>query len=103
MTNKMVKINILTIAGTGVMMLLTGLLLILFQDSIAEHRRFFLPIPPLGVAAYVFVFNVFDHYQGGLPETLWLRTIELLAGTVVAATIFFVFSLLLAVSVNQLK
>jgi len=68
----MLKINILSIAGIGLLMLLTGLLLFVFQDSIAQHRRFFLPIPPLGVAAYVFVFNLFDHYNGKLPESSWL-------------------------------
>ena len=49
----MLKINILTIAGTGLMMLLTGLVLFFFEGS----------IPPLGVAAYVFVFNLFQRFR----------------------------------------
>lgn len=40
-------------------MLLTGLPLYPFRATVGRHMRFLLPIPPLGVAAYVFVFNVF--------------------------------------------
>ena len=99
----MLKINILSIAGIGLMMLLTGLLLFVFEDSIAQYRRFFLQIPPLGVAAYVFVFNVFQHYNGKLPERPGLTMMEVLSGTAVAGAVFFVFTLLLIVSINQLK
>jgi hypothetical protein len=99
----MLKINILSIAGIGLLMLLTGLLLFVFQDSIAQHRRFFLPIPPLGVAAYVFVFNLFDHYNGKLSESPWLTITEVASGTAIAGAVFFVFTLLLIVSIDQLK
>lgn len=99
----MLKINILTIAGTGLLMLVTGLVLFLFEGSIAPYRRFFLPIPPLGVAAYVFVFNVFQHYNGDLPQTPGGTIIEVLSGTAIAGSVFLVFSLLLIISINQLK
>jgi hypothetical protein len=99
----MLKINILSIAGIGLLMMLTGLLLFMFQDTVAPYRRYFLPIPPLGVAAYVFVFNVFDHYNGRLPEPPSLTMIELLSGTAIAATVFFVFTLVLTVSINEFK
>jgi hypothetical protein len=99
----MLKINILSIAGIGLLMLVTGLLLFVFRDSIAQYRRFFLPIPPLGVAAYVFVFNVFDHYNGKLPESPGLTLLEVLSGTALAAAVFFVFTLLLIAGINQFK
>lgn len=99
----MLKINILTIAGTGLMMLLTGLLLFLFEGSIAQYRRFFLPIPPLGVAAYVFVFNLFQHYHGELPHMSSQTVIEVVSGTAIAATVFLVFSVALIIGINQLK
>jgi CHASE1-domain containing sensor protein len=99
----MLKINILSIAGIGLLMLLTGLLLFVFQDSIAQQRRFFLPIPPLGVAAYVFVFNLFQHHSGSLPESPWLTMMEVLSGTAIAGAVFLVFSLLLVAGINQLK
>ena len=99
----MLRINILSIAGIGLLMLLTGLLLFAFQDAIAQHRRFFLPVPPLGVAAYVFVFNLFDHHNGTLPESPWLTLMEVLSGTAIASAVFLVFTLLLIASINQLK
>ena len=99
----MLKINILTIAGTGLMMLLTGLLLFLFEGSIAQYRRFFLPIPPLGVAAYVFVFNLFQHYNGDLPQISGRMLIEVVSGTAIAGAVFLVFSVALIIGINQLK
>ena len=99
----MLKINILAIAGTGLMMVLTGLLLLAFADSFGQYRRFFLPIPPLGVAAYVFVFNVFQHYDGALPARRFATVVEVMSGTAVAAAVFFVFSMLVIATINQLK
>ena len=99
----MLKINILAIAGTGLVMLVTGLLLFAFADSVSQYRRFFLPIPPLGVAAYVFVFNLFQHYEGGLPARRFGTALELVSGAAVAAAVFLVFSAVLIVAINQLK
>ena len=99
----MLKINILAIAGTGLLMLLTGLLLFAFADSVSQYRRFFLPIPPLGVAAYVFVFNLFQHYEGGLPARRFGTALEIMSGAAIAAGVFLVFSALLIAAINQLK
>ena len=67
MEDDLLKLNMLTIAASGLLMLLSGLLLYLFRDSVSDFLRFFLPIPPIGVAAYIFVFNMFRHYDGNLP------------------------------------
>jgi hypothetical protein len=99
----MLKVNILAIAGTGLMMMLTGLLLFAFADSVGQYRRFFLPIPPLGVAAYVFVFNLFQHYEGGLPARRFGTALEIVSGTAIAAAVFFVFSALLIATIKELK
>jgi hypothetical protein len=32
--------------------------------------RYLLPIPPIGVASYVFVYNIFSKYGGTWPEPL---------------------------------
>jgi len=55
MNDEMLKVNILTITIAGLLMMLTGVVLYLFRDIVSINIRFFLPIPPLGVAAYVFV------------------------------------------------
>ena len=57
--------------------------------------RFLLPIPPLGVAAYVFVFNLFGHYGGQMPEKKWDLVREIVYGTGIAALVFGVFTLFL--------
>ena len=99
MEKELLKINILSIAGIGLLLLVTGLLLYLFKDAVAQYIRFLLPLPPLAVAAYVFVLNVFKNYNGTLPDTpLVIR--EVLSGTALAAVIFGVFSLLLIVIIH---
>ncbi len=102
MEKELLKINILSIAVAGMLMLLTGLVLYLFKATVSNHVRFFLPIPPLGVAAYVFVFNLYKHYNGVLPEkrdTL----LEVLCSTATASIVFGVFTTLLIASINYLK
>ncbi|MBI5649827.1 MAG: hypothetical protein HZC40_05170 [Chloroflexi bacterium] len=91
MDDEMLKVNILTITVAGFLMLLTGVLLYLFRNSVSENIRFFLPIPPLGVAAYIFVFNLFNYYRGDLPGTVWDTTRELLYSAVASGIVFCVF------------
>ncbi|MEO5739748.1 MAG: hypothetical protein ABIS29_04045 [Vicinamibacterales bacterium] len=55
------------------------------------------------MAAYVFVFTVFQHYNGELPASPWRSMMEVLSGTAVAAAVFFVFTLFLMLSINHLK
>jgi len=50
MQDEILKVNILSIIAAGFLMLLTGLLLYFFRDIVTKNVRFFLPIPPLGVA-----------------------------------------------------
>ena len=71
MPDKMLKVNILAIVISGLLMFLTGGGLYLFKGFISNHIRYFLPIPPLAVAAYVFVFNMFKYYEGDLPSKKW--------------------------------
>ena len=71
-------------------MLLTGLFLYLFRDFVSQNIRFFLPIPPLGVAAYVFVFNLFRFYEGNLPN-IWATARELVISAVISGVVFCIF------------
>ena len=82
MNDEMLKVNILSITSAGLLMLLTGLLLYVFRDVVSRNVRFFLPVPPLGVAAYVFVFNLFAFYNGNLPGNFW----DTVRGVVISAT-----------------
>jgi len=103
MEDEMLKVNILTITVAGLLMLLTGLCLLVFRDAVSKDIRFFLPIPPLGVAAYVFVFNMFRYYDGNLPGNVWDTIGELVLSAVVSGVVFCGFIVANVVITNILK
>ncbi|MDX1614078.1 MAG: hypothetical protein R3300_07180 [Candidatus Promineifilaceae bacterium] len=95
MNPELLRTNVLSIALAGLLMLLTGVVLYLFREQLSDNVRFFMPIPPLAVAAYIFVFNMYSHYDGRLPEGEWVAAKEILYSTAIAAISFGVFSLLI--------
>jgi ABC-type nitrate/sulfonate/bicarbonate transport system permease component len=100
MNPDVLKTNILAIAAAGLLMLLTGIVLYIFRDEVAENVRFFMPIPPLVVASYIFVFNLYNFYDGNLPQDSWTTVKEVLLSTAVAAIAFGIFSLLIIAVVD---
>lgn len=68
MEQEVIKINLLAIAASGFLTLLAGIILFLIRGSIATNIRYLLHIPPLGVAAYIFAFNLFRYFNGSLPD-----------------------------------
>ncbi len=103
MQQDVLRTNMLAIAVAGLLMFLTGILLYIFRDNISDNVRFFLPIPPLGVASYIFVFNMYTHYNGSLPEGNWATTKEILYSSVIAGVAFGVFTFLLIYIIDVLK
>jgi hypothetical protein len=103
MNPEVLKTNVLSVAVAGLLMLITGIALYLFRDQISDNVRFFMPIPPLAVAAYIFVFNMYNYYVGRLPEDNWVVAKEIVYSTVVAALSFGVFVLLILLVVNFIK
>jgi hypothetical protein len=103
MNPDVLKTNILSIVAAGLLLLLTGLVLYFVRDEISENVRFFMPIPPLAVAAYIFVFNMYSHYDGNLPQGSWAAAKEILYSTAIAALSFGVFVLLIIVIVSFIK
>jgi hypothetical protein len=95
MNPELLKTNVLSIAVAGLLILLMGIVLYLFREQIAGNVRFFMPIPPLAVAAYIFVFNMYNHYDGRLPEGEWVAAKEILYSTAIAGLSFGVFSILI--------
>ena len=95
MEQEMLKINILSIAAFGLVILLAGLGLFVFRSAIAPYIRFFLPLPPIAVATYISVFNLFRYYGGRLPATSWITAREIILSTAIAAISFGTFSVLL--------
>ena len=93
----------LSISIAGLLILLTGIALYIFMDQISHNIRYFLPIPPLGVAAYVFVFNMYRYYDGQPPEGIWVATREIIYSTVIAAISFGVFTSLIFIIISIIK
>ena len=86
------KINVLAIILCGVTMAMLGIIVLFFKDLASPYMRYFLPIPPIGVAAYVFVFNMFRKYDGRLPQSILKVMSELSIATFLSAFFFLVFS-----------
>ncbi|UCG25593.1 MAG: hypothetical protein JSW55_06285 [Chloroflexota bacterium] len=103
MNPEVLKTNMLSIAVAGLLILLTGTALYIFRDQVSDNVRFFMPIPPLAVAAYIFVFNMYNHYGGYLPEGTWAAAKEILYSTAIAAISFGVFVFLITVIINMIK
>jgi len=90
MENELLKINIMSIAVSGLLMLAAGIILYLFKDYLScGSVRFMLPLPPIAVAAYIFVFNMFKHYQCCVPGKSILVS-EIIIATI-TSTFFFLF------------
>lgn len=100
MEKEIVQINLLAIAITGLIMFFLGLLLYLFKVELFRVVRFFLPIPPIGVAAYVFVFNLFKFYEGRLPADMGAVVREIILSTVISALVFAAMTTLLIVAIS---
>ncbi|CAM4977548.1 unnamed protein product [Rotaria socialis] len=94
MDEEILKINTLSITFAGVFIALGGIILYFTRSFISSRLRYFLPIPPVGVAAYVFVFNMFKFYNASLPRFSAV-VIEILLSTLTTALVFFLLVVLM--------
>lgn len=102
MENEILKINILSIAVSGLLMLFSGIGLYYFKLAFTSGGiRYFLPIPPIGVAAYIFVFNLFKSYDGRLPEKTMAVVSEIFISTAISSLIFFAFTVFLVIIIGM--
>jgi len=95
--------NILSIAGAGLLILLTGIIFLFFRDYIFRHIRYFLPIPPIAVAAYIYVYNLYQHKEGHLTGSFAEISKELLVSIGITSMSFAVFVGLLIVFINAFR
>lgn len=103
MENEILKINILSIAISGFLMMIAGIALYYCKENLTGGViRFFLPIPPIGVAAYIFVFNMFKHYQCATPAKS-IMVSEVLMATLVSGGFFFIFIAVLIPLISFIK
>ena len=94
MENEVVKTNLLAIAVSGLLTMLAGIILYYFRSAISTNIRYLLQIPPLGVAAYIFAFNLFRYYNGSLPDKFSITAREIINCTLISAGVFFIFTVL---------
>ncbi len=103
MKNETFITNILTLAVAGLLILITGITFYFFRDIFSKNVRFFMPIPPLAVAAYIYVYNMFDHFGGELPANI-LETAKDLGLSIVLTTSFFsAFAVVMVFLIHFLK
>jgi hypothetical protein len=103
MEQDVLKTNLLSIVGAGFLMLLAGIVLYLIRGQLSTNYRFFMPLPPLAVAAYIYVFNMFGHYSGELPDGFWGTAKEIFFSVAVTAVSFGLFVILLVAIVSFFK
>jgi len=102
MENEVVKTNLLAIAVSGFLTMLAGLILYFFRSSISTNMRYLLQIPPLGVAAYIFAFNLFRYYNGSLPDKFSITAREIIYSTLISAGIFFIFTVMFVLIIGYI-
>ena len=99
---QVVRNNLIIIASMGFAMFIVGLILYTNASRIAPYMRYLLPLPPISVAAYIYVLNVvsfkgdpaFKIGQDLLMETL-IGTVSFLLITLLLLGQYQIISLLL--------
>jgi len=97
------KTTILSIVFMGVVIVLAGIASLYWKDQIAPHMRYLLPIPPIGVASYVFVYNMYSKYGGTRPGPLADSIKEIVWASGISSLSFFIFTLILVFMVDLSK
>jgi hypothetical protein len=100
MESEVIKTNLLAIAVSGFLTMLAGITLYFFRGSISTNIRYLLQIPPLGVAAYIFAFNLFRYYNGILPDNIAITAKEIVVSTLISGGVFFIFTVLFVVIIS---
>jgi len=88
---------------SGLVMAILGFLLYFLKKQAFPYMPYLLMIPPIGVASYVFVFNISRKYNGLLPTSFSALTKELLLATAFATGIFLIFTVLLLLMTGLFK
>lgn len=90
MKTDLAGLTALMIAGAGLLIAVAGGLAWFWRDNLAAHMRYVLPVPPLGVAAYVFVISLIKDRPDEIGRAELMR--EIAVGAAAAAIVFAVFS-----------
>mgnify|MGYP001238628063 CR=1 FL=1 len=97
------KTNILTMACSGIAIAALGFLIYFFRKSADAYLPFILAVPPIGVAAYVFVFNLLSKLGPEKADVANTPLKDLFLGSFFTGLVFFLFSFGLFISVTLIK
>ena len=61
---QVVRNNLIVIASMGFAMFIVGLILYTNTSRVAPSMRYLLPLPPISVAAYIYVLNIVGAREG---------------------------------------
>ncbi len=94
MSKQTIRITLLSIAASGALLAAVGAGFYLMRDFILRRdlARFLSPLPPILVAAYVFVVNFFDHFGNDTAAAGQRAIVETATATGISAALFFVLS-----------
>ena len=76
------RTNLIIITSMGLAMFLVGLFLYFNASRVAPYMRYLLPLPPIAVAAYIYVLNVVGARGGRTLDISKDLLIETAIGTV---------------------
>lgn len=100
--DEIVILNILTIILSGLALVIAGVAMLLFREQIMPYFKYLLPIPPISVGVYVFVFNLFKD-GGGKEGAAWhLVLLEVVKASLVASFSFFIIAFFMALVIKVL-
>ena len=74
---QVVRNNLIVIASMGFAMFIVGLILYTNASRVAPYMRYLLPLPPIAVAAYIYVLNVVGAQGDLLAAALRSRTLNI--------------------------
>lgn len=92
--------NILSITGAGLLIFISGLIFLLLRDFASKYIRYFLPLPPIAVAAYIYVFNLYQFNNGELSGNLSDLAKEIFLSIGVVSVSFTAFTGILILFIN---
>ena len=98
-----VRLNILTMAASGIAIAVVGLLIYFFRKSLYDFMPFILALPPIGVAAYVYLFRLLSQKTAAKDSGYSLSFPDIMLGGLLTGLAFIFFCLLIMALVSLLK
>ena len=98
-----VRLNILIMAASGIAIAVAGLIIYFFRKSIPDFMPFILALPPIGVAAYVYLFRLLSQKITSNSNGYSLSFSDILFGGMLTGLAFIFFCLIIITIVSLLK